>query len=56
MTAYAHNDQLLVNRGDKVTRGQVISKVGSTGSVATPQLHFELRKGSNAVDPSKYLM
>ncbi|PHS78869.1 MAG: peptidase M23 [Rhodospirillaceae bacterium] len=56
VTAYAHNDTLLVKRGDKVTRGQQISKVGSTGSVTTPQLHFELRKGSRAVDPHKYLM
>ena len=56
VTAYAHNDQLLVKRGDSVARGQVISKVGSTGSVTSPQLHFELRKGSNAVDPSKYMM
>jgi len=56
VTAYAHNDQLLVKRGDSVARGQVISKVGSTGSVTSPQLHFELRKGSNAVDPNKYMM
>lgn len=56
VTAYAHNDQLLVKRGDSVARGQVISKVGSTGSVTSPQLHFELRKGSNAVDPKKYMM
>lgn len=56
VTAYAHNDTLLVKRGDKVTRGQNISKVGSTGSVTVPQLHFELRKGSRAVDPHKYLM
>ncbi len=56
VTAYAHNDQLLVKRGDKVKRGQKIAKVGSTGSVSTPQLHFELRKGSTTVDPRKYLM
>lgn len=55
VTAYAHNDELLVKRGDKVTRGQVISKVGSTGSVTSPQLHFELRQGSDAVDPGKYM-
>lgn len=56
VTAYAHNDELLVKRGDKVSRGQSISKVGSTGSVTSPQLHFELRKGATAVDPKKYLM
>lgn len=56
VSAYAHNDALLVKRGDKVRKGQPISKVGSTGSVTSPQLHFELRKGSRAVDPRKYLM
>jgi len=54
-SAYAHNDQLLVRRGDQVKRGQVIARVGSTGSVTTPQLHFELREGSEAVDPLKLL-
>lgn len=56
VTAYAHNDKLLVKRGDKVKKGQSIAQVGSTGSVSSPQLHFELRKGSSAVDPKKYLM
>lgn len=56
VTAYAHNDELLVKRGDQVSRGQTISKAGSTGSVSSPQLHFELRKGANAVDPQKYMM
>jgi len=55
VTAYAHNDTLLVKRGQRVKRGQSIAKVGSTGSVSTPQLHFELRKGSTAVDPRKYM-
>lgn len=51
ITAYAHNDRLLVNAGDSVTRGQAIAEVGATGSVARPQLHFEIRKGTRAVDP-----
>ena len=51
MSAYAHNDVLLVKRGDQVKRGQVIARVGSTGNVATPQLHFELRHNTEAVDP-----
>lgn len=55
VTAYAHNDKLLVKRGERVKRGQKIAKVGSTGSVTTPQLHFELRRGSRAVDPKKYM-
>jgi len=55
VTAYAHNDKLLVKRGDTVKRGQIIAQVGSTGSVSTPQLHFEIRKGTDPVDPLKYL-
>lgn len=55
MTAYAHNDRLLVRRGERVRRGQPIAKAGSSGGVASPQLHFEVRKGSRAVDPVKYL-
>lgn len=51
MTAYAHNGELLVNRGDMVTKGQVIARSGSSGSVSTPQIHFEIRRGSSAVDP-----
>jgi len=55
VTAYAHNEALLVKRGQVVRRGQVIARVGSTGGVAKPQLHFELRKGKRAVDPKRYL-
>lgn len=55
MTAYAHNDKLLVKKGETVTRGQTIATVGATGNVDSPQLHFEIRKGTEAVDPRKYL-
>ncbi|MFA5957847.1 LysM peptidoglycan-binding domain-containing protein [Hyphomicrobium sp.] len=55
VTAYAHNDEVLVKRGDKVKRGQVIAKAGKTGSVDRPQVHFELRQGSRPVDPVPYL-
>lgn len=51
VTAYAHNESLLVARGQKVSKGQIIAKVGSTGSVTKPQLHFEIRRGKRAVDP-----
>jgi murein DD-endopeptidase MepM/ murein hydrolase activator NlpD len=54
-TAYAHNDQLLVERGAMVKRGQIIAKAGSTGNVASPQLHFEIRRGTRAVNPVDYL-
>ena len=55
ISAYAHCDLILVKRGDKVARGQVIARVGSTGNVSEPQLHFELRRGSRAVDPREFL-
>lgn len=52
VTAYAHLDRILVKRGDSVRRGQTIGTVGSTGSVDKPQLHFEIRKGTKALDPA----
>jgi murein DD-endopeptidase MepM/ murein hydrolase activator NlpD len=55
VSAYAHADALLVARGAAVKRGQAIAKVGSTGRVTEPQLHFELRQGVNAVDPLRHL-
>ncbi len=54
ITAYAHADSFAVQPGDVVKRGQVIGKVGKSGSVDTPQLHFELRKGKRAVNPRSY--
>ncbi len=55
ITAYAHADKLLVARGDVVSRGQVVARVGKTGDIDAPQLHFEVRQGSQAVDPRKFL-
>jgi len=55
ITAYAHADSILVKKGETVKKGQTIAKVGSTGNVKNPQLHFEIRKGTKAVDPKKYL-
>jgi murein DD-endopeptidase MepM/ murein hydrolase activator NlpD len=55
VSAYAHCDALLVKRGDQVKRGQVIARVGQTGAVSSPQLHFELRKSGQAVDPTAEL-
>ena len=55
VSAYAHNDQLLVKRGDKVKRGQSIAKAGNTGTVDQPQVHFELRQGSKPIDPVPYM-
>jgi murein DD-endopeptidase MepM/ murein hydrolase activator NlpD len=55
VSAYAHNGELDVKRGDQVKRGQTIAKSGQSGNVGSPQLHFELRKGSTPVDPTSYL-
>lgn len=55
VTAYAHNASLLVKKGDKVKRGQTIARVGQTGAVFGPQLHFEIRKGTQPVDPMSFL-
>jgi murein DD-endopeptidase MepM/ murein hydrolase activator NlpD len=54
-SAYANNGEISVKRGEQVKRGQPIAKSGQTGNVTSPQLHFELRKGSTPVDPSTYL-
>jgi murein DD-endopeptidase MepM/ murein hydrolase activator NlpD len=55
VSAYAHASELLVKRGDTIKRGQVIAHAGQTGNVTSPQLHFEIRKGSTPVDPAQYL-
>ncbi len=51
VTAYAHNSELLVQRGQQVRRGQAVAKVGATGGVDEPQLHFEVRRSRKAIDP-----
>jgi murein DD-endopeptidase MepM/ murein hydrolase activator NlpD len=55
VSAYANNGELDVKRGETVKRGQIIAKSGQSGNVNSPQLHFELRKGSTPVDPTSYL-
>ena len=55
VTAYAHASELLVRRGDTIKRGQIIAKSGQSGEVGSPQLHFEIRKGSAPVDPLQFL-
>ncbi|MBP3545631.1 MAG: M23 family metallopeptidase [Alphaproteobacteria bacterium] len=55
ITAYAHNEKLLVKKGQRVERGEKIATVGSTGGTNTPQLHFEIRAGKNPVNPVNYL-
>lgn len=51
VTAYAHNDVMLVKKGDRVRKGQVIAKVGQSGAASEPQLHFEVRQNLKAIDP-----
>ncbi len=55
VTAYGHNEALLVRRGDRVRQGDAIARAGSTGAVTEPQVHFELRRGRLAVDPAKVI-
>ncbi len=55
VSAYAHASEVMVKRGDRIKRGQVIAKVGRSGGVTQPQLHFELRKGAKPVDPMPHL-
>jgi murein DD-endopeptidase MepM/ murein hydrolase activator NlpD len=55
ISAYAHCDELLVKKGDKIAPGQMIGRVGASGGVSEPQLHFELRRGKHPVDPREFL-
>jgi murein DD-endopeptidase MepM/ murein hydrolase activator NlpD len=55
VTAYAHTDKILVKRGDRVGKGQIIARVGKTGTVSRPQLHFEMRRGKRPVNPKRFL-
>lgn len=54
LSAYAHNDALLVAEGAQVARGQSIARMGDSGA-SEVMLHFEIRKGGKAVDPLEYL-
>lgn len=55
VSAYAHNNHLLVRRGEKVKKGQIIATSGASGNVDVPQLHFELRRHASALDPMREL-
>ena len=55
VTRYAHCRSALVQRGDKVTMGQTIATVGSTGLATAPHLHFEVLVKGTAVDPMTFL-
>jgi lipoprotein NlpD len=55
VSVYAHNESNLVREGQSVVRGEVVARVGSTGRVSGPHLHFEIRKNNAAQDPLRYL-
>jgi murein DD-endopeptidase MepM/ murein hydrolase activator NlpD len=55
VTAYAHLEDALAERGDRVERGQPIARAGASGSADEPQLHFQLRTGRRTLDPLLYL-
>ena len=55
VSVYAHNQANLVRDGQKVARGEIIARVGTTGRVTGPHLHFEIRKNNIAQDPMLYL-
>ena len=55
ITTYAHLNKMYVSKGMKVNKGQKIATVGHTGSVKSPQLHFEIRYNTKVVNPKKYL-
>ena len=55
VSVYAHNQVNLVHEGQRVARGEIIARVGSTGRVTGPHLHFEIRKNNLAQDPLRYL-
>ena len=55
VSAYAHNSNIGVKLGDQIRRGQTVATAGMSGSVSSPQVHFELRKKAQPVNPLDYL-
>ena len=54
LSAYAHNDRILVDEQDNVKAGQKIATMGSTGT-SSNKLHFEIRYKGKSIDPTRYL-
>lgn len=54
-TLYAHTSEIVVVEGDRIDAGELIAKVGTTGSFQGPMLHFEIRKGKKELDPLLWL-
>jgi lipoprotein NlpD len=55
LTAYAHNQSLLVKEDQKVKKGQKIAEMGNSDSNSGVKLHFEIRRQGKPIDPSKFL-
>jgi murein DD-endopeptidase MepM/ murein hydrolase activator NlpD len=55
-TVYAHTSRVTVKEGDRVERGQVIARVGSSGRASAPHLHYEVRLHGRPVNPEPYLL
>ncbi|WP_195937850.1 murein hydrolase activator EnvC family protein [Romboutsia sp. 1001713B170131_170501_G6] len=55
VSLYAHNDQLLVSVGQKVQKGQAVTKIGNTGRSTGPHLHFEIRINGKHTNPMPYI-
>ena len=55
-SVYAHAMKLFVKKGQRVSKGEVIGKVGSTGRSSGPHLHFEIRRNKKPIDPESYLV
>ena len=54
ISAYAHNDKLLVKQNERVTKGQKIAELGQSDTTS-PRLHFEIRRNGSPVNPLSYL-
>jgi murein DD-endopeptidase MepM/ murein hydrolase activator NlpD len=55
VTAYAHLEEIIVEKGQKIVQGEIIGYVGQSGKVNMPQLYFAIREGKTPVDPKKYI-